>query len=382
LNVDLMDRIQALQQRLHTYSPWEIAVEVAVIWVVVFLIVRFVQGTRAAGALKGLLVILVVITILSRMLGGGGAFQRLGLLYDKFVALVAIALIVIFQPELRRALVRLGETSFIRSTPKDIRIIVEEVAEAAAYLSKSKFGALIVLERQTKLAGIVQGGTKLGAELSGRLLQSIFFPGSALHDLAVVLKGRVIDAAGVQLPLAEPADMPDRRLGSRHRAAVGLTQECDALVVVVSEETGSIRLAERGKLTRPLTESELHDELTSRLTNAKRTAVVMQTTKASVPMNEPTAQERRDQNDPMMESLLHGEGSPGGSIAGQSTSDLTAMGDTALGGSSLAGSSLSGNLRETMSGSSLNEASMSDTPVGAAGGPSEEPRSGTTRRKD
>ena len=346
MNVDLMDRIQALQQRLQTYSPWEIAVEVAIIWVVVFLIVRFVQGTRAAGALKGLLLLLIVITILSRMLGGGGSFQRLGLLYDKFIALVAIAMIVIFQPELRRALVRLGETSFLRSTPKDIRVIVEEVSEAAAYLSKAKFGALIVLERQTKLAGIVEGGTKLGAELSGRLLQSIFFPGSALHDLAVVIKGRVIDSAGVQLPLAEPGDMPDRRLGSRHRAAVGLTNECDALVVVVSEETGAIRIAERGKLSRPLTESELHDELTARLTNAKRTGII-QTSKSTVPVLEPTAQERRDSADPLMESLLHGDNSPGGSIAGQSASDLTALGDTALGGSS------------------VNGASLSDTPIGA-----------------
>jgi diadenylate cyclase len=367
VTVDLMDRIQALQQRLQTYSPWEIAVEVAVIWVVVFLIVRFVQGTRAAGALKGLLLLLVVITILSRMLGGGGSFQRLGLLYDKFIALVAIAMIVIFQPELRRALVRLGETSFLRSTPKDIRVIVEEVSEAAAYLSKAKFGALIVLERQTKLAGIVEGGTKLGAELSGRLLQSIFFPGSALHDLAVVIKGRVIDSAGVQLPLAEPADMPDRRLGSRHRAAVGLSQECDALVVVVSEETGSIRLAERGKLSRPLTESELHDELTARLTNAKRTAVVMQTTKPVVPVLEPTAQERRDSADPLMESLLQGDQSPGGSIAGQSSNDLTALGDTALGGST------------------INGASMSDTPIGAissATPPTPDPRTRPPRARD
>jgi len=374
VNVDLMDRIQALQQRLQTYSPWEIAVEVAVIWVVVFLIVRFVQGTRAAGALKGLLLLLIVITILSRMLGGGGSFQRLGLLYDKFIALVAIAMIVIFQPELRRALVRLGETSFLRSTPKDIRVIVEEVSEAAAYLSKAKFGALIVLERQTKLAGIVEGGTKLGAELSGRLLQSIFFPGSALHDLAVVIKGRVIDSAGVQLPLAEPGDMPDRRLGSRHRAAVGLTNECDALVVVVSEETGSIRIAERGKLSRPLTESELHDELTARLTNAKRTGI-MQTSKSTVPVLEPTAQERRDSTDPLMESLLQGDPSPGGSIAGQSASDLTALGDTALGGSS------------------VNGASLSDTPIGAISGspdptdeasskPAPDPRTRSPRARD
>ena len=350
-----MERISALQQRLQTYSPWEVAVEFAVIWVVVFLMVKFVQGTRAAGALKGLLVILIVITILSRMLGGGGSFQRLGLLYDKFVALVAIALIVIFQPELRRALVRLGETGFLRSTPKDIRIIVEEVSEAASYLSKAKFGALIVLERQTKLAGIVDGGTKMGAELSGRLLQTIFFPGSSLHDLAVVVKGRVIDSAGVQLPLADPTDMPDRRLGSRHRAAVGLTQECDALVVVVSEETGSIRIAERGRLSRPLTEDELHNELTTRLTYSRREgATQVGTRRPAVPVAEPTAQERRDQTDPLMESLLQGDQSPGGSIAGQSFAGRL---DDTSGGSSITPGPADSAASDSKAGS------LSDTPI-------------------
>ncbi|HYF14512.1 MAG TPA: diadenylate cyclase CdaA [Phycisphaerales bacterium] len=297
----ILERIQGLQQRLAAYSAWEVAVELAVIWVVVFLIFRFVRGTRAVGALKGLLVILVVATVLSRILSAGASFQRLSLLYDKFLALVAVGLIVIFQPELRRALVRLGETSLLRSTPTDIRVIVEEVADAAHYLSRAKFGALIVLERQIKVAGLVEGGTKLGAELTSRLLQTIFFPGSALHDLACVVKGRVIDAAGVQLPLADPQDMPDPTLGSRHRAAVGLTQECDAIVVVVSEETGAVRLAERGRLSGPLSDENLREELTRRLTNAIRRRLGDEPAPAPVP-RERTAQERREQ-EAMMESV-------------------------------------------------------------------------------
>lgn len=357
--MEWMERISALQQRLQTYSPWEVAVELIIIWVVVFLIVKFVQGTRAAGALKGLLVILIIITILSRMLGASGSFQRLGLLYDKFVALVAIALIVIFQPELRRALVRLGETGFLRSTPKDIRIIVEEVCDAASYLSKAKFGALMVLERQTKLAGIVDGGTKLGAELSSRLLQTIFFPGSSLHDLAVVVKGRVIDSAGVQLPLAEPSEMPDRRLGSRHRAAVGLSQECDALVVVVSEETGAVRIAERGRLSRPLTEDELHTELAARLTNSRRDGATQSGSgRPAVPVSEPTAQERREQADGLMaDSLLQGDQSPGASIAGHSFAGRL---DDTNGGNSANGSD--SNASDSQNGA------MSDTPILLANG--------------
>jgi hypothetical protein len=109
----------------------------------------------------------------------------------------------------------------------------------------------------------------MNAELTSRLLQTIFFPGSALHDLAVVVKGKRIAAAGVQLPLAEPEDMPDKRLGSRHRAAVGLSRECDALVVVVSEESGKIRLAERGRLTVVESVDQLDRELMSRLNPEK-----------------------------------------------------------------------------------------------------------------
>ncbi len=268
----LLERFHSLWNRLATYSPWEVGLELFVIAAVVFAILRFVQGTRAAGALKGLLLLLILTTLVSRLLGGGGTFQRLGLLYDRFLALFAVALIVIFQPELRRALVRLGETPFLRGTPKDIKFVVGELASAATYLSRAKFGAIIAIERQIGLAGIVEGGTVLNAELSSRLLQTIFFPGSALHDLAVVIRGRSVHAAGVQLPLAEPTDMPEEGLGSRHRAAVGLAKECDAVVIVISEETGGIRIAERGKLSERLTAAELREELEARLTTSMRKA--------------------------------------------------------------------------------------------------------------
>jgi diadenylate cyclase len=115
------------------------------------------------------------------------------------------------------------------------------------------------------LEGLVEGGTRLGAELSARLLQTIFYPSTPLHDLAVIIRGRVVYAASVQLPLAEPAEMPDPTLGSRHRAAVGLTKECDALVVVVSEESGKIRLAERGRLSPQMTSDQFRTELHARL---------------------------------------------------------------------------------------------------------------------
>lgn len=254
-----------LLNRIFNYPKLEVVVELLLIGVVVYAIFRFVRGTRAAGALKGLLVVLAVATIMARLVGGGESFQRLAYLYDRFLALVAVGLVVIFQPELRRALVRLGEAPFFRGTPSEIGFIVDEICEATRYLSKSRFGAIIVIERSVGLAGLVEGGTQLNSALSSSLLQTIFYPGTALHDLAVVIKGKTVRAAGVQLPLAEPAEMPNPSFGSRHRAAVGLTKDCDAIVVVVSEETGHLRLAERGRLSDPLTFDQLRADLTQRL---------------------------------------------------------------------------------------------------------------------
>lgn len=268
--VPTFERLRDLWTRLAAYPVWEVAFEFALIWVVVYGIVRFVQGTRAAGALKGLFVVMLAVIVTSRIANTGERFERLSYLFDKFLALVALSLIVIFQPELRRALIRLGETPFFRGTPPEIAQMVGEISAACRYLSKAKMGGLIVIERQVGLSGLVEEGTVLNAQLTSQLLQTVFFPGSALHDLAVVIKGMMVHAAGVQLPLAEPGEMPDSSLGSRHRAAVGVTKESDALVVVVSEETGKIRLAERGKLSEPMGPDELPERLRERLERGPR----------------------------------------------------------------------------------------------------------------
>lgn len=261
----VLDRLTELLSRVGSYPAGEVAFEIGVIWLVLYAVVRFVQGTRAAGALKGLLLVLVVATLVVRVAGGGELFQRLTYLYDRLLALFAIALVVIFQPELRRALVRLGETPWFRQTPKVVSDVAGEIAPACVYLSKARFGALIVIERQLGLRGLTEGGTVLNAQLTARLLQTLFYPGSALHDLAVVIRGKNVHAAGVQLPMADASDMPDASLGSRHRAAVGLTKESDALVVVVSEETGLIRLTDRGVLSEPIERDDLEAALIERL---------------------------------------------------------------------------------------------------------------------
>ena len=271
------DRLFSLFDRLNSYPKWEVVIELVLIGLVVYAVTRFLKGTRAAGALKGIFVVLLFATLIARVAGGGEAFQRLAFLYDRFLAIVAIGLLIIFQPELRRALIRLGETGFFQRGSPQAAEAADAIADACSYLSKSRFGALLVLQRQVPLQGIVEGGTILDAALSSRLIQTIFFPGTALHDLAVVIKGSVVHAAGVQLPLADPSDMPDARLGSRHRAAVGLSKECDALIVVVSEETGHIRIAERGQLSEPIARDELASELLKRLKLDNSAAEIAQT---------------------------------------------------------------------------------------------------------
>lgn len=259
------ERFNQVLDRVQAYPWWQVAIELLVIGVVAWGAVRFIQGTRAATALKGFLLLMIIGALMVRIVGQRDMFQRLTFLYDNFLTFAVLALIVIFQPELRRGLIRLGETAVFRRTPQPVVVVVEAIVEASAFLSKAKFGGLIVIERETPLKSLVDGGTVLHAAVSARLLQTLFFPGTALHDLAVVVRGGEILAAGVQLPLAEPSAMPDPSLGSRHRAAVGLTQECDALVVVVSEETGAISLAENGKLTRGLDREELEETLVKKM---------------------------------------------------------------------------------------------------------------------
>ena len=258
------ERLQDLLNRLGSYNWWEVLIEFALIWLVVFAVLRFVQGTRAARALKGLLFVLIVGTLFVRFFGDD-LFARIAYLYDRVVAVIAIALVVIFQPELRRALIRLGETRFLHSGQEGAAKVAAELAPACIFLSKARFGAIVVIERRVGLKSLTEGGTVLDAVLTAPLIQTIFHPGSALHDLAVVIKDEKVQSAGVQLPMANAAEIPDQSLGSRHRAAIGVTKETDALVIVVSEETGHIRIAERGALSNPIEPSMLEAVISEKL---------------------------------------------------------------------------------------------------------------------
>lgn len=250
-------------------EPWQVLFELVVIWVVVYLIVRFLRGTRGARVVWGVALILMGGTLILRLFGGGGdTLERLNFLYSNFLAFISLVLVIVFQPELRRALVRIGEAGFFRQSGLRKAKVVEEIVASADYLSRHKIGALVAIERQTGLKGIVESGTKLDAEVSRQLLNTLFWPGSALHDLGVVVRGDRIVAAGVQFPLSESEGV-DQELGSRHRSAIGLSHEADAIIIVVSEETGTISVAERGELTRGLSISDLRKTLAKGMTQVE-----------------------------------------------------------------------------------------------------------------
>lgn len=261
----MLQRLAQVARRLQSYprnEPVELLLELALLWIIVYAIFRFLHGTRAARALKGLALLLVLFTIIVKVLAGDGTFDRLKTLYSNFLTFGSLALVIVFQPELRRALVQLGEARLFRGGSLRKAQVIEELLGAVAYLSRNKIGALIAIERDVGLRGIIEAGTRLDAVVSKDLLNTIFWPGSALHDMGVVIQGDRITAAGVQFPLADSEQFAENtELGSRHRAAVGLSQEADALVIVVSEETGTISLAERGELTRPLTVDMLRSQL-------------------------------------------------------------------------------------------------------------------------
>ena len=226
--------------------------ELLLIGIVVFWVIRFLQGTRGARMLKGIAFVLITLYLLVTFAGNYFGLDRLVFLYEKFLLFASFALAVVFQPELRRGLMRLGETRLFRGFTDEVTQDIEHLVESATFLSRRKIGGLIAVEREVGLGGIAESGTHINADLSADLLNTIFWPNSPLHDLGVVVSQGRIAYAGVQFPLAESGEL-ERELGSRHCAAVGMSQDSDAIVIVVSEETGDISVAEGGKLFRKLT---------------------------------------------------------------------------------------------------------------------------------
>lgn len=232
--------------------------DVLIVAYIIYKAIGLLRETRAVQLIKGIVVLLVIYQISSWLQLGVVNYLMLNTLQFG-----VIAMLVVFQPELRRALEKVGRSRFGQvlnifnpNTPETIRKTVEKVAESVDTLSKNRIGALIVIERKTKIADIVRTGIAIDSEISAELLVNIFVPNTPLHDGAVVLRENRIMAAGCFLPLTQNQDLM-QELGTRHRAALGMSETSDAVVVVVSEETGKISIALEGSLTRNLTVESL-----------------------------------------------------------------------------------------------------------------------------
>ncbi len=223
-------------------------IDILLVALIFYSLLRLIQGTQAVQLLRGV-VIVVLLTILITSVLQLTAFRWL--IRNSLSALL-VAIPVIFQPELRRALERVGRAGFLinRQEPASSRVI-EEICQACQRLSERRHGALIVLERETGLQEYIDTGTRVDGKVSVELLLTLFFPNTVLHDGAVIIREDRIVAAGCVLPLASDM-LPDRQLGLRHRAAVGVTTETDAISIVVSEETGIISIAHNGRMIRRL----------------------------------------------------------------------------------------------------------------------------------
>jgi diadenylate cyclase len=261
----LIDQIHLYFNRVAGYGLW-IVPELIFIGLVVYWVVDFLEGTRGERLFRAVIFILIAGFLILKLLVGQFPLERLQYLYNGFLIGVLIIAVTAFQPEVRRALMRIGQSRLWSSTSQKLSQTVEELVAAVTALSEARIGAIIVIEKRVALGEFLETGVRIDARVTSELLKTIFQPGTALHDMAVVIRGDRIVAARVQLPLAEDGGIGGSSLGSRHRAAIGITTGSDATCLVVSEETGIISVAENGKLTRNMDETELKKRLSSVLT--------------------------------------------------------------------------------------------------------------------
>lgn len=248
--------------RVAHYQWWVVAVELFLIGLIVYWVVDFLEGTRGERLFRGVIFLLVAGVLILNLVVERLPFDRLQLLYKGFLIAVLIVAVAAFQPEIRRVLIQIGQPRFWAGPSHQLSRTIEELITGVTEMSAARIGAIIVIERQVALGEFIETGLRLDARVTSDLLKTIFYPGTPLHDMAVVVRGDRMLAARVQLPLAEAGSLDGIELGSRHRAALGITTGSDATCVVVSEETGAISVAYDGKLIRNVTESQVRAHLT------------------------------------------------------------------------------------------------------------------------
>jgi diadenylate cyclase len=238
---------------------WRALVEILILWILIYHLIMFIRGTRGAPVVVGFMVVTLGLTMVTI------AFELrvLRLLLENFFTFLALAVIVLFQPELRRILGELGRLPLFTNA-REQRENIEVIVEAAERMSDVRIGMLVAIEQTISLLDIVESGIVVDCEATPEMLETIFFPNNAIHDGGVIINGDRITHAACIFPLTQRQDL-QKSLGTRHRAAIGLSEESDALVVVVSEETGMISYAYRGQLVRGVSAEELRAFLSEML---------------------------------------------------------------------------------------------------------------------
>ncbi|HTI72408.1 MAG TPA: diadenylate cyclase CdaA [Candidatus Limnocylindria bacterium] len=235
---------------------WRPTLEIMILAVGIYLLYTFLRGTRGAAIVTGFVFILLALTLTVRLLH----LEVLNSLLNQFLPFLALSVIILFHPELRRLLAEIGNLPLFSSTQEQ-RENLEVIVQSVDRLSPVRIGALIAIEQGIQLVDLVEAGIAVDCEATPEMLETIFFPNNAIHDGGVIIRGDRILRAGTIFPLTRRHDLP-KSLGTRHRAAIGLTEETDAVVVVVSEETGAISYAHKGVLTRSVSVEELRAFLT------------------------------------------------------------------------------------------------------------------------
>jgi diadenylate cyclase len=243
---------------------WDV-VDILLVAYILYRLFLLIKGTRAVQMLLGLGILLIAL-FFSRW----ADLHTINWLVQSFMAQVVLVILVLFQPELRRALAQMGENPLMSSlSPIESSKFLDEIVKASVSLANRRIGALFVLQRETDLKDIVDMGTELDAKVSRELVLSIFHPTSPMHDGAIIISRGRVAAAGCFLPLSIRAQI-SKTLGTRHRAAIGISEETDAVVIVVSEETGTVSVALGGKLTRDLDAVSLKRVLTRLFSSTKK----------------------------------------------------------------------------------------------------------------
>jgi uncharacterized protein (TIGR00159 family) len=246
------------------YDPVRDTIDIALVFFAVYWLLLLIKGTRAVQILAGLMAL-----IAARLISELFQLMTLTWILDAFFFWGWVIIIVVFQADIRRILARVGRGFFPQLSELQESHILEEIVRASQTLAQKRVGALIVLERENGLEDLIEAGTPIDAAVSKELLTSLFLPYSPLHDGAVVIREGRISHAGSILPLTLRADLPEG-VGTRHRAAVGITEETDAVVIVVSEETGTISVVMAGEMTRDLDAPRLRVVLRDLLTRSER----------------------------------------------------------------------------------------------------------------